>query len=177
MWYIQTRGQNLNREDGWPIQPNKSRTAPPLAARAKTESIFVKRIGLRPSDQIPSSRTVTKPSWRKFNFGYEIKVGDVRQIRSRRNPAATSWRKIYFRQESHSIRADTATSDGWVASRLPWAGLLIFIKNISVGRCFSRSAAHHNELHPSWIFVQNNSVKANPLRLVPDRRCEIFVKK
>ena len=51
--------------------------------------------------------------------------------------------------------------------------LSIFVTRFYDGRRFSQSAAYRSERHPFWIFVQNNSVKANPLRLLPDRRCEI----
>ena len=92
----QTGGRNLNREDSHPNPTSQFRATSPLSARAKTGAIFVKRIGLLPYDQIPSYWTTAKPSWRKFYFGHEIKVGDVRQIRSRRNPARPPDEKYIF---------------------------------------------------------------------------------
>ena len=62
LYYRTDWRKTLNREDGIPNSRSQSRTAPPLATRAKTESIFVKRIGLgcairyRPAEPPSSSR-------------------------------------------------------------------------------------------------------------------------
>ena len=56
-------------------------------------------------------------------------------------------------------------------------GLSIFVKNVSNGRRFSRSAAHRSELHPSWFIVQNNSAKgesASPADWSPVRNSGVF---
>ena len=170
MQCIQMKAKILNREDGRTNSMSQFRAAPVWPPERKQGRFssgewLCRAIRYRPAEPPPSPRDKNSLWSRNQNQGCKIN-----QIR--RNPATTSWRKIYFRHERHYIRADTATSDGWVASRLPWAGLSIIVKRFSEGRQFFRSAAYRSELHPSWIFVQNNSVKVNPLRLPPDRRCE-----
>lgn len=66
----------LNREDGWPIQARQSRTATPLAARAKVRAILVKRIGtVRRTIRYRPAESPTSPRNEKSTLVTKSKSG------------------------------------------------------------------------------------------------------
>ena len=146
---IPTEGQNLYREDGIPNSRSQFRTAPPRWSPERKQGRFSsrKQTAAVRSDTVPQNRRqalVTKILLWSRNQSRGCQINQIQK-----KPCRDLLTKKYFRQERLSIRADAAASHGWAASRLPWAGLSIFVKNISVGRRFSRSAAHRSELRPS----------------------------
>lgn len=154
-------GQNLSREDSRPNPTSQFRATSPLAARAKTGAIFVKKtnyrwaIRYRPTEPPPSPRDENSTLVTKSKSGMSDKSDPAGTLRDLLMKNISSSRKAL-----HPSRC--FASDGWAASRLPWVGLSIFVKNISVERRFFRPAARCGELPPHLEF----SYRTIPLRRI-----------
>ena len=99
------------------------------------------------SDTVPQNRRqalVTKISFWSRNQSRGCQTNQIPQ-----EPCRNLLTKNIFSSRKTLHPSRRCASDGWAASRLPWAGLLIFVKRFTDGRRFFRSAARCNELRPS----------------------------
>ena len=101
------------------------------------------------SKTFPSRNPSGRPCESEGDFRQENGAAAGRSDTVPQNRRQALVTKILFSSQTAPVRADAAASDNWAASRLPWAGLSIFVKRFSVGRLFSRSAARCIELRLS----------------------------
>ena len=166
-------GRNLSREDSRLNPTSQFRATSPLTARAKTGAIFVKKINYRwairyrPAEPPSSSRDENSILVKKSKSGMSDKSDHVGTLLQPPDE------KYIFVKNCTPSEPNASVSGGWAASRLPWAGFQFSSRDFPKGDSFSDPlliAASFAYLDLSYRTIP---LRANPLRLPSDRRCEI----